>query len=260
MVTRSALALAAALLVPAEAFGAAELVPHRATFTLSLQQGAPSPGILGVIGRMAVEFEVACDGYITRHALQMLVRDSLGETTESHYTATLWESFDGREMTFATASTFGTIADPSYAGRAASGTNGAAAGRVTYDVPGGSLSLRHGTVFPSQHTQQLIDAARDGQHIVSHQLFGGGSPQSYTFVSTSIGEAQISDSPLLTGRKSWTMREAHFRPGGLPEMPEFEIGFRQYEGGMIDNLDLDYGVFRVAGRLSALEMLSPPRC
>lgn len=241
---------------------AAELQPHRATFNLSMVPGAPAAsGILGVLGRMLIEFEAVCDGYVTRQAMQMLVRDALGQTTETRYTATTWESLDGREMTFETTSTFGKQADPSYAGRATRGDAGAP-GRIAYEVPGGAIPVRPGVVFPAEHMKTLLDAAAKGDKLLTQDVFEGGSPQNYTTVNTSIGEPMTATAAdkLLEGRRSWTVREAHFRPGGRTETPEFEVGIRMYEGGILDALDLDHGAFRVSGKLSALELLPAPRC
>lgn len=251
--------LGVAVAVPS---GAADLQPHRATFNLSLQPGG-APGVLGVIGRWLVEYEVACDGTVTRQAQQMLIRDASGKTTETRWTTTVWEREDGREMTFDTNATFGEQADPPYAGRAvlADDTNGL--GRVEYDKPvGGFLALRAGTVFPNQHSRMTLDAALRGEKLLNDEVFEGGPPQNYTQINSAIAEATVTDpaAPELAGRRAWTIREAHFRPGSRIESPAFEVGFRVYEGGIIDTVDLDYGPFRVAGKLTSLELLPAPRC
>lgn len=258
--TRMAIFLAGLLLVaPASA---ADLQGHRANFNLSLLAAGPAAqGVLGVIGRMGVEFDVVCDGYVTRYAMQMLVRDAMAATIESRYTATLWERTDGREMTFETMASFGNQSDSPYAGKGVMG-EGSAGGRVAYDEPGGTLPLHPGTVYPSEHTRALLDAAANGERLLTQDVFEGGAPLNYTTVNSSIGEVLPADStdPALAGRKSWMVREAHFRPGSRTETPEFEIGFRLYEGGLIDNLDFDYGPFRVGGKLSTVELLPKPRC
>ncbi len=249
-------------LTAAPAAAAGELQPHRATFNLSMVPGAPaSSGILGVLGRMLIEFEEVCDGYVTRQALQMLVRDALGKITETRYTITTWERRDGREMTFESTSTFGTQSDPSYAGRATKG-EGNAAGRIAYQVPGGAVPLRPGAVFPAEHMRSLLDAAAKGETLLTQEVFEGGAPQNYTAVLSSIGNTISADPAdrFTSGRASWNVREAHFRPGSRTEAPAYEVGLRLYEGGIIDGLDLDHGIFRVAGKLSALELLAPPRC
>ncbi len=241
---------------------AADLQPHRATFTLSLGGGAV-PGILGVVGRMIVEYEAACDGTVTRQAMQMLIRDAMGKTTETRYASTLWERSDGREMTFDTNATFGEQSDPAYAGRALLGQGDADPGRVTYDVPaGGTMQLRPGTIFPTEHTLRTMAAAMRGETLLTDEVFEGGAPMNYTQVTAAITPAPAAE-PTLAGlaeRRAWNVREAHFRPGARVEAPQFEVGFRVYEGGIIDALDLDYGPFRVVGKLATLELLPAPRC
>ncbi|MBM3506503.1 MAG: DUF1849 family protein [Alphaproteobacteria bacterium] len=73
---------------------AADLVPQRALFELALVPGG-APGVVAVGGRIAFEYEVVCDGAVTRHARQLLVRDALGKVTEVRSTARLWERADG---------------------------------------------------------------------------------------------------------------------------------------------------------------------
>jgi hypothetical protein len=240
---------------------AAELVPHRATFTLSLRPGG-TPGILGVLGRMAFEYVAACDGAVTRHALQTLIRDAGGKVTDARSTILLWERTDGAEMTFETTATFDERPDAPYAGRVVLEALGGF-GRVVYDVPGGAFPLRPGTVFPGQHSRDVLAAALRGERFVTQDVFQGGGPTNYMTVTAAIGDPlPLADeaNPALAGRRSWMVREAYYRPGGRSEVPEHEFSFRLYEGGVIDTLDLDFGPFRVAGRLANLEMLSQPRC
>ena len=256
--TRAAWALLVGLLVAMPAV-AAELLPHRATFTLSLRPGG-TPGILGVIGRIAFAYEAACDGAITRHAMQTLIRDAGGKVTDSHATMLLWERADGVEMTFETTATYDERPDPAYAGRA---TRGATVGLVAYQVPGGTLQISPGTVFPTEHSRDVLMAAIRGERMLTQDVFQGGGPANYMSVTAAISDplpAADGTDPALAGRRSWNVREAYYRQGGRNELPEHEFGFRLYEGGVIDALDLDFGPFRVVGRLTNLELLGEPRC
>ena len=256
---RAAWALLVGLLVAMPAV-AAELLPHRATFTLSLRPGG-SPGILGVIGRIAFAYETACDGAITRHAMQTLIRDAGGKVTDSRATMLLWERADGAEMTFETTATYNERPDAPYTGRA--NRTGATFGLVAYEVPGGKFQLNPGTVFPSEHSRDVLLAAQRGERMLTQDVFQGGGPTNYMTVTAAISDllppADGID-PALNGLRSWNVREAYYRPGGRRELPEHEFGFRLYEGGLIDALDLDFGPFRVVGKLTNLELLNQPRC
>jgi hypothetical protein len=258
VMSRAAWALFVGLLVAMPAL-AAELLPHRATFTLSLRPGG-APNILGVIGRIAFAYEAACDGAITRHAMHTLIRDAGGRVTDSRATMLLWERADGIEMTFETTATYDERPDAPFTGRAL--LSAGAPGRVTYEVPGGTFQLRPGTVFPTEHSRDVLAAAMRGERMLTQDVFQGGGPTNYMTVTAAIGDPLPADAtdPALAGRRSWPVREAYYRPGGFNELPEHEFGFRLYEGGLIDALDLDFGPFRVTGKLVSLEMLSAPRC
>lgn len=165
-------------------------------------------------------------------------------------------------MTFETTNVYGTQQDPPFAGRAVRAPNAAGQGHVDLDVPGGTFALGPATLFPSAHSRAVLDAALRGNRMVTYKLCEGGSPAAYTVVSVVISDPRPPDrtEPGLAGKSSWNVREAHFRPGSIAETPAYEIGFRLYEGGIIDILELDFGTFRVAARLASLEILPAPRC
>src|SRR5262249_31185581 len=84
----------------AEAAGAADLVPHRATYELRLSPVKRAQGIIDVRGRMVSETIDACEGWETsqRIKLSFLRTDSEEFTTDSGFAA--YESKDGLVLQF----------------------------------------------------------------------------------------------------------------------------------------------------------------
>src|SRR5690348_5612712 len=72
-----ALALLAVGLVPAAA-GAADIMPHRALYTMSLSRAGGDAGVTGASGTMAYQWGEVCDGWTVeqRYRLKMAYSES----------------------------------------------------------------------------------------------------------------------------------------------------------------------------------------
>ena len=86
---------------------AAELVPHRATYLLQLNQANPTGRYSAVRGRTTTSLERTCEGWITAEDVGMVVSTRIGGEIIQHLRFTGWESANGLEYRFVSRSRFG---------------------------------------------------------------------------------------------------------------------------------------------------------
>src|SRR4051794_30028455 len=152
---------------------AAELAPHRALYTLSLERSDGESGVTGASGTMAYELGETCDAWTVeqRYRLKMGYSESPDVTIASSLESSeakngLRYRFDHKENRSGE--------EEKMAGTAR--LDGAdKGGAVDFDKPSDKkLKLPPQLLFPTAHTTVLIDKAAAGDNFVSRQIFDGG--------------------------------------------------------------------------------------
>ena len=254
----SAAVLAAWLSTPATA---AEIAPHRASYALAL--AAAAAAMAAAEGDLAVEVSRSCGATTVRQAMRLVLAEVGGDASSSRITSLLTENDEGTRLDFAFSFEVDGEADADiWAGQAFLAGGG---GVVQYETPAGrQLELPAGAMFPVAHTRAVLDSAAAGTRFLSTVLFEGGRPDSLSTVAVAVGAAQGGDGAArfdgLTGRRAWALDLAYYGVGDADGEPDYQVGYLLYEGAILDRLDLDYGLFRLKGTLTALELLPSPVC
>ena len=79
---------------------AGELLPHRASYLLSLGHNLSGSDVVNVQGVMAYEFADACDGWTTTQKARLKFFYDDGRTDEVGWNLNSWESKDGKRYRF----------------------------------------------------------------------------------------------------------------------------------------------------------------
>ena len=249
----------------AAAAAAADLAPHRALYTLSLERSDGDSGVTGAGGTMAYELGETCDAWTVeqRYRLKMGYSESPDVTIASSLVSSeakngLRYRFDHKETPCRRG---GEDDRDCQAGR-----------RATRAAPSNSTILRTRrsncpprVLFPTAHTAVLIDKAVSGENFVSKQIFDGGAADAPVLVSAVIGAKVEPDpelakkSPLLD-RPGWRVRLAFFPPDQKVEKPDYEIGMVLLDNGVSRDMVIDYGDYAIRAKLDDIEPLPKPGC
>ncbi len=252
---------------------AARLLGHRAVYDLKLQGAKEGADISAVDGRMALELADACEGFTLNQRIILRIYDSHGGAVTSDFRMTSWEAVNGRSFRFNTREEVNGQEIQAFDGQAKLGAD-QTDGEVTLTKGDKtSRALKSDTIFPTQHTRALIERAQNGDKLLVVDVFDGSKGRGSLFgTSAFIGgpldsgtyEAEHDGADILNGAPSWPVQVAYFAyiddTEKRSELPEFEIGYRIFENGVVSNLQVDYGDFEVAGELSQLELLPEPGC
>ena len=244
---------------------AAEIVAHRALYTMSLMRAGSNSGVTAAKGTMAYQWGETCDGWTVeqRYRLNMGYAESSDVAISSNFVT--WESRDGLRYRFNQKETRNGTDQDEIRGAAnleAAGKGGTAEFEKPADK---SFALPAGVLFPSAHTILLIDKAQAGESFISKQVFDGSTVENAALVSAVIGPriepdaAAAKQSPLLN-RPGWRVRLAFFPADPKADKPDYELGMLLLDNGVSRDMVIDYGDYAISAKLDDIEALPKPHC
>jgi hypothetical protein len=251
----TSLSAAAALAAPT-----VDLLPHRAAYRLSLLDAEGGAGLTQVLGGLVLEWRATCDGWLSQQRLGFVAQAEEGQGFSYDVRFSSWEAKDSTRMRFNVRSYDGRTLSEEFRGQAQlEAPNGK--GFAQYAVPEGDVvELPAGTVFPTEHVQDLIAAARAGEQLVTRQVFDGSGEDALTRATAVIGAPEGMAAEGAGKETRWPVSLAYFPVSGDDSLPQFEIAFDLSEGGVLYDVTLDYGEFRLKAELEKLERLAQPDC
>jgi len=260
----AAAAVLLALLATGQA-DAAEIMPHRALYTMSLGRASGDASVTGASGTMAYQWGESCDGWTIeqRYRLKMGYSESPDVSISSNFVT--WEAKDGLKYRFNQKETRNGNENEEIRGTAKIDGAGKA-GTVEFEKPEAkNFPLPAGTLFPSAHTIHLIERAKAGDNFVSRHIFDGATVENAVLVSAVIGPKVEPDadaakqSPLLD-RPGWRVRLAFFPADPKAEKPDYELGMLLLDNGVSRDLVIDYGDYAIRAKLDDIEGLPKGGC
>lgn len=258
--------LAGALLLSGAPAQAAEIAPHRASYTLSLGKTRSASGIASVTGAMFIEWQEVCDGWTISQRMRFQISDSDGDRSDNDISFSSWESRDGLSYRFTMRSMRDGDVTETLRGRAELSGKGKGGKALFVEPDGLEIELPPGTLFPTEHTLVLIKAAEAGQKQLSRMVFDGATQDGALDVNAVIG-AKISipaATPQIAAAVSrgpaWHVRMAFFKTGSQSSEPEYETSLGLQDNGVGRDYTFEYPEFSLKSRLDLLEVLPKPSC
>jgi hypothetical protein len=258
------LAVATTTMAAAAWAGEPVLLTHRAVYAMSLASTQPGSGIAGATGTMTYQFSDSCDGWVVENRIAVTYSYTEGGQSDTTTDFLTWESKDGLKYRFRLRGTRD--------GQTTDDVEGTAdlhgkrhAGEARYTRPRTmTIPLPPGTLFPTEHTVRLLDAARSDQRMLYRILFDGSDTEGPYDVSALIGHARAAEgadaaNPLLNA-PSWPMRLAFYPVHGSDPTPDFEMTLDYLPNGVSRTIVQSFKNFSLQGQLSSLKALPRKGC
>ena len=247
------------------------LASHRAAYDISLADSSgPIPSSaqtpVAATGLIAYEFRgSACEGYTSNFRQMTEMARSEGEPVSMQVNAMSFEEANGKSMRFQIDSQ-GQQDTPPVAGTATRGADDDL--RVVLTKPKAqTLDFGHEVLFPTQHIERLIEAAKHGGGPMQARVYDGSDTGAKIFATMSVvgKEATKPDEDTQTasalgGIRRWPVVISYFNEATTDAPPEYTLSFDLYENGVSGSLKLDYGAFALRARLRKLEILPTTAC
>lgn len=244
------------------------LAPHRAVYEIKLARTNDGSGVSSADGKMV--FEVTgniCDGYKMRQRMVVNIGDEDGNFGMLDFRITTFESGDGNVYSFDSRTTMNQEVVEAVAGEARrKGENI----EVSLKEPAEKkVTLDGGVLFPSQHLQAILDAAREKRRFLAVNIYeGAGTGETTDEAAAAIGGAMplATDAPLRSGVRHWPVSVGYFDPVKHAttvfgeELPTYQMSFTLYENGVTNDLVMDYGDYALSGSLKTIEPLASEDC
>lgn len=241
------------------------LMPHKATYRLSLDGSRASSMVDDMSGEIAYEITGdACAGYTTR-TRQKSEGVSERAVTTQEVTATAWESGDATSYRFHSAST--SSGDDDDREIEASVTRSAPDGLKVVVTRSGNrtIDLKGRILLPTEHVRMVLDAAGKGQKTFQAKVYDGTTDPAKVFDTLAVigrpsrDEARISEPAAraaLAGHTYYPVTVSYFE-GAADQPPAYVMSYALYDNGVVGDLKIDYGRFTVTGKLASFEPLKP---
>jgi hypothetical protein len=246
------------------ALAQAALQPHVAAYRLGLDSRGGASALIEVRGGLVIEWQQNCDGWLSRQRLGFVGRLEGGGTISHDVRFSSWESTDGSNLRFAVRSFENDHLQKEFRGVAEIKED--SGGIAEFTTPHEqTVILPPGTIFPTEHIQLVLQAAEAGSRFVSHEVFDGYDFDALTQVTSVIGAPQAlqpgSGIEAPDGSDSaWPLSMAYYNVARDEEEPDFETTFLIDDKGILYDVGLDYGDFRLEAELEQLELLDHPDC
>jgi hypothetical protein len=275
MVSRFAACFAALLCASSAALAQTSpvlpLAAHRAAYDISLVDSAGSAPSsaqtpVSATGLIAYEFHGSvCEGYTSNFRQMTEMERSEGDPISMTVNAMSFEEADWKSMHFQIDSQ-GAQDTPPVAGTATRSADDDL--RVVLTKPKAqTLDFGHEVLFPTQHIERLIEAAKHGGGAMQARVYDGSDTGAKIFVTMSvIGKeatkpaADADTASALSGVRRWPVVISYFNEAATDAPPEYTLSFDLYENGVSGSLKLDYGAFALNARLRKLEILPTAAC
>lgn len=245
---------------------AVEITPHRAIYDMALLSSGGSSDIADVHGTMQFEWKDSCDGWSVDQRSLMTFLYNSGDQVDLGWNLVSWESKDGQRYRFYVRKfQNGELYEELRGDARLDGPGKGGVAEYTLPEPR-KVHLPAGTMFATAHSLKLLELAEAGERFLWATVFDGSDAEGLFGVNAVItGRHEpegVADtrSPLLIAGPSWHVGLAFFAAAGQGAEPEHEQSLRLHGNGVVEDLMLDYGDFRVTATLQKLEKLPPADC
>ena len=252
-------------LTPSAHAAVTSLIPHRATYDLELSASRSGSNVVGASGEMEYQWTDVCDGWAMEQRARIRITYSSGDQFDFGWSMTTWEAREGNRYRFFVRRFSNRQETESIRGSAR--LDGEDGGEAIYQEPEERrVELPAGTLFPTVHTQAVIDSFEADEVLRLDTVFDGSGEEGLFEISSvraqsyEAGQALPGEWDLIADQPSWRGLFAFFLPENVGAQPEHEQILRLFANGVVSHLTLDYGEFTMHGGLDSLERLEPPDC
>ena len=267
----------AAMPVPQPQTPGIELAPHRAIYDMSLDKASAGANVSDVRGRLVFDFTgSACEGFSLNTRLVTEITDRDGKAMITDLRSSTWEHAKGEKFRFNSSQFLNQKMSEQVVGLAGRVKDGSAVNVLIEKPKKRQLKIGGSSMFPTQHSLAVLDAAQRGRTVVQASIYDGSEKGTKFFETTTFigkplppggtyGLKVIQNSDRLDGLVSWPVSISYFETkegssGGDEGTPTYELSFRLYANGVSRKLQIDYGNFAIAGELSRIDFFETSKC
>jgi len=245
------------------------LQPHKAIYEIKMISKSNGSQLLNISGEMFYEWQHDCDAWITDNRFNLYYEYAETPTVKDTADFSTYEKFDGSRFEFNAQRKRNGQVYEEFRGFAQPESE-KEEGRATYTTPEGlEYTLPAGTLFPMQHTIDLINAAKNKEKFFNKTVYDGSDEDGPAIINAFIGKpvnamANLDPSrnldPALVNTQAWKIHMAFFQLSSSESSADYEIDAIIHDNGIISDMIIDYYEFAIAQKLIAIEPIEDQSC
>lgn len=240
-----------------------DFVSHKAFYEMELAEASSGSDVTYLKGAMGYKWQDACESWIVDQtlALQLSLRNSEQFNRLTNFSA--WEAKETEEFRFNYRELVNGQEVESFAGRAELQEEGLIA---SFNLPNGAeqFPLPAQTYFPTKHMEKIIKAALANEKVEMLYLFDGsdvkGAVETSVFILPSAKSEPLIGDSRAYGNSRWMITASFYDVEKKEAEPDYEIRFLVTETGVIEEMLMDYGDYKVKAHLKELELFDDFGC
>jgi hypothetical protein len=242
---------------------AAGFTPHKALYEIKLAGTKSGSQIANITGQMMYEWQPACDAWVSNHRFNLYYEyaDTPAMRIASDFTT--YEPFDGKSINFTSQRKRDGELIEELRGDAQVDDTGK--GAAIYTLPRGlEFDMPAGSMFPMNHTLNVLDAIRQGKKFYHGVVFDGSDEDGPVEINAVIGKPVPPENVLKSSKDldatllkspAHEIRLAFFPLTNSSEASDYEMNITFHENGIISDMFIEYDDFSITQKLVALEPL-----
>ena len=240
----------------------AQLLSHKATYTLNIQNIKDNSFLEGGQGQTFFEIIENCNGWNIKEDYVLIYELPNNKTSNSFSSYSTFENFLGTRHSFELNEKSQFSDEKSYQGFIEKNKREISGSIIDSSIK--KVTFKKDVLFPVQHLLELIKTAKIGDKILTKKVFFGNEDEEFIkIVSAFIGQirnSKIKNIEYLKGKKIWPIKVAFYKEKSKQEKPEYEIYLDIDEVGVVHSYKVDYGNFEIKAILKKFELLPKTTC
>ncbi len=240
----------------------AQLLSHKATYTLKIQNIKENSFLEGGQGQTYFEILQSCHGWNIKEDYVIIYQLPNEKTANSFSSYSTFENFLGTNHSFELneKSQFG--GEKSYQGFIEKNKRNISGSIINNSIK--KITFNKDVLFPIEHLLELIKAAKRGEKILTKKVFFGNEDEEFIkIVSAFIGQIRNSKSEEIEysqDKKIWPIKVAFYKEKSQQEKPDYEIYLEIDKFGVVHSYKVDYGNFEIKALLKKFQVLPTAKC
>ena len=240
----------------------AQLLSHKATYTLNIQNIKDNSFLEGGQGETFFEILENCNGWNIKEDYVLIYELPNNKTANSFSSYSTFENFLSTKHSFELNEKSQFNNDKSYQGFIEKNKREISGSIINSSIK--KITFQKDVLLPIEHLLELLKTARNGEKILTKRVFFGNEDEEFIkIVSAFIGQIRISKSKnieYLKDKKIWPIKVAFYREKSKQEKPEYEIYTEIDNLGVVHSYKIDYGNFEIKALLKNFELLPKTKC
>ena len=240
----------------------ADLLSHKALYTLNVQNIKEGSFLEGGQGQTSFEIKKTCEGWTVKEDYVLFYELPSKKTSTSFSTYSTFENFSGTKHSFELSDKSDFEGEIFYEGFLEKNKNKVTGSIIKNNIK--SLSFSNDVLFPIEHLRMIIKKAKLGEKFYTTKVFFGNEENKLVkTVSVFIGNEKKTNTlgfSSLVDKTIWPIKVALYSDNSRSGDPDYDIKIHLDQSGIAHYYEVNYGDFQIYASLKSFKLIDEKNC